>query len=233
MTRTCARMMRGARDASDARRDRPPNHHHHRRAIATTGVLCSPALGESVTYPAVSGGGGGAENRNAPNGTAALSFVANLEAARYVFVVVVVCGVMDRGRRYGTFVLAWLAALRHVVRPPPAARAALLLLLGRIRREALPAFAPLGLLRACSCVVCCVLFALICTRPHTTRGFIRPQAKKSRKMNFPFTQGQPRRPDLSEDPVAFDPGRPPVVAAGSTRTAGRPWADPRSVVRGA
>ena len=54
------------------------------RAIATTGVLCSPALGESDTYPAVSGGGGGAENRNAPNGTAALSFVANSEAARYI-----------------------------------------------------------------------------------------------------------------------------------------------------
>ena len=53
-----------------------------------------------------------------------------------------------------------LAALRHVVRPPPAARAALLLLLGRIRREMLPAFAPPGVLRACSCVVCCVLFAL-------------------------------------------------------------------------
>jgi len=53
-----------------------------------------------------------------------------------------------------------LAALRHVVRPPPAARAALLLLLGRIRRETLPAFAPPGVLRACSCVVCCVLFAL-------------------------------------------------------------------------
>ena len=53
-----------------------------------------------------------------------------------------------------------LTALRHVVRPPPAARAALLLLLGRIRRETLPAFAPPGVLRACSCVVCCVLFAL-------------------------------------------------------------------------
>ena len=30
------------------------------RAIATTGALCLPALGESGTYPAVSGGGGGA-----------------------------------------------------------------------------------------------------------------------------------------------------------------------------
>jgi len=50
--------------------------------------------------------------------------------------------------------------LRHVVRPPPAVHAALLLLLGRIRREMLPAFAPPGVLRACSCVVCCVLFAL-------------------------------------------------------------------------
>ena len=77
------------------------------RAIATTGALCSPTLGESETYPAVSGGAGGAENRNAPNSTAALSFVANSEAARYVFVVVVVHDAMDRGRRYGTFVLAW------------------------------------------------------------------------------------------------------------------------------
>ena len=33
-------------------------------------------------------------------------FVANSEAARYVFVVVVIGDVMDRGRRYGTFVLA-------------------------------------------------------------------------------------------------------------------------------
>ena len=80
------------------------------RAIATTGVLCSPALGESDTYPAVSGGGGGAENRNAPNGTAALSFVANSEAARYVFVVVAVGDVMIAGRRYGTFVLAWASS---------------------------------------------------------------------------------------------------------------------------
>ena len=77
------------------------------RAIATTGVLCSPALGESDTYPAVSGGGGGAENRNAPNDTAALSFVENSEAARYVFVVVVIGDVMIAGRRYHTFVLAW------------------------------------------------------------------------------------------------------------------------------
>ena len=76
------------------------------RAIATTGVLCSPALGESDTYPAVSGGGGGAENRNAPNDTAALSFVGNPEAARYVFVVVVIGDVMLTGRRYYTFVLA-------------------------------------------------------------------------------------------------------------------------------
>ena len=60
------------------------------RAIATTGALCSPALGESGTYPAVSGGGGGAENQNVPNDTAAPSFVANSEAARYVFVVVVI-----------------------------------------------------------------------------------------------------------------------------------------------
>ena len=76
------------------------------RAIATTGVLCSPTLGESETYPAVSGGAGGAENRNAPNGTAALSFVANSEAARYVFVVVAAADAMIAGRRYDTFVLA-------------------------------------------------------------------------------------------------------------------------------
>ena len=79
------------------------------RAIATTGVLRSPALGKSDTYPAVSGGGGRAENQNAPNGTAALSFVANSEAARYVFVVVVIGDVMIGGRRYDTFVLACTA----------------------------------------------------------------------------------------------------------------------------
>ena len=80
-----------------------------------------------------------------------------------------------------------LAALRHVVWPPLTAHAALLLLLGRIRRETLPAFAPPGVLRACSCVVCCVLFVhAVCTRPHTRSRFIRSQAK-SREMNFPFT----------------------------------------------
>ena len=79
-----------------------------------------------------------------------------------------------------------LAALRYVVRPPPAARAALLLLLNRIRREALPAFALLGLLRACSCVVCCVLFALIYTRPHTTCDFIRPQVQKKTRNELLF-----------------------------------------------
>ena len=53
---------------------------------------------------------GEAENRNAPNGTAALSFVENSEAARYVFVMVVVVGdVMIAGRRYRTFVLACAA----------------------------------------------------------------------------------------------------------------------------
>ena len=46
------------------------------------------------------------EIQKAPNDTAALSFVANSEAARYVFVVVAAADVMDRGRRYGTFVLA-------------------------------------------------------------------------------------------------------------------------------
>ena len=65
------------------------------RPIATTGMLLSPALGEPGTYPAVSGGGGGAENRNAPNDTAALGFVKNSEAARYVFVVVVIGDVMN------------------------------------------------------------------------------------------------------------------------------------------
>ena len=48
----------------------------------------SPALGEPDAYLVVSGGGGGMEIRKAPNDTAALSFVANSEAARYVFVVV-------------------------------------------------------------------------------------------------------------------------------------------------
>ena len=85
------------------------------RAIATTGVLCSPALGESGTNPAVSGGGGGAENRNAPNDTAALSFVENSETARYVFVVVVIGDVMIAGRRYHTFVLACCFCEREAI----------------------------------------------------------------------------------------------------------------------
>ena len=51
------------------------------------------------------------EIRKAPNDTAALSFVANSEAARYVFVVVVVHDVMIAGRRYDTFVLACPRAL--------------------------------------------------------------------------------------------------------------------------
>ena len=55
------------------------------RAIATTEALCSPALGESGTYPVVSGGGGGVEIRNAPNDTAALIFFEFTEAARCVF----------------------------------------------------------------------------------------------------------------------------------------------------
>ena len=76
------------------------------RAIATTGALCSPALGEPGTYPAVSGGGGRAENRNAPNDTTALSFVGNSEAARYVFVAVVIGDALLAGRRYHNFVLA-------------------------------------------------------------------------------------------------------------------------------
>ena len=74
--------------------------------IVTVGVLCSPALGESGTYPAISGGGGGAENRNASNDTAALSFAENSEAARYVFVLVVMGDVIITDRRYHTFVLA-------------------------------------------------------------------------------------------------------------------------------
>ena len=46
------------------------------------------------------------EIRKAPNDTAALSFVANSEAARYVFVVVAAADVMITSRRYGSFVLA-------------------------------------------------------------------------------------------------------------------------------
>ena len=49
------------------------------------------------------------EIRKAPNDTAALGFVANSEAARYVFVVVAAADVMIAGRRYGTFVLACFA----------------------------------------------------------------------------------------------------------------------------
>ena len=48
------------------------------------------------------------EIRKAPNDTAALSFVANSEAARYVFVVVAAADVMIAGRRFHTFVLACL-----------------------------------------------------------------------------------------------------------------------------
>ena len=78
----------------------------HSLAIATTGALCSPSLGEPDAYLVVSGDGGGMEIRKAPNDTAALSFVANSEAARYVFVVVAAADVMIAGRRYHTFVLA-------------------------------------------------------------------------------------------------------------------------------
>ena len=67
------------------------------------------ALGEPDAHLAVSGGGGGMEIRKAPNDTATLSFVENSEAARYVFVVVVIGDVMIAGRRYYTFVLAWRA----------------------------------------------------------------------------------------------------------------------------
>ena len=48
------------------------------------------------------------EIRNAPNSTAALSFVEFTEAARYVFVLVAAAGVMVAGRRYDTIVLAYL-----------------------------------------------------------------------------------------------------------------------------
>ena len=85
--------------------------------------------------------------------------------------------------------------------------------------------------RAARLFLCCVLYA-VCTRPHNRSGFIRSQAK-SREMGFPFTQGQSRRPNLIGDSVTPDPNRPRVVAPGSTRTAGRPWVDLRSVVRGA
>ena len=63
-------------------------------------------------------GGGGAENRNAPNDTAALSFVESSEAARYVFVVVVIGDVMIAGRRYRTFVLACRAAAVRLYSSP-------------------------------------------------------------------------------------------------------------------
>ena len=57
------------------------------------------------------------EIRKAPDNTAALSFVANSEATRYVFVVVAAADVMIAGRRYDTFVLAWLLS-RHPVSQP-------------------------------------------------------------------------------------------------------------------
>ena len=86
--------------------------------------------------------------------------------------------------------------------------------------------------RAARLFLCRVLCA-VCTRPHTRSGFVRSQAK-SRETNFPFAQDQSRRPGLSGDSVAPDPGRlRRVVAPGSTRTAGRPWVDPRPVVRSA
>ena len=87
------------------------------RAIATTGVLCSPALGESGTYPAVSGGGGGAENRNAPNDTAALSFVENSEVARYVFVMVVIGDVIILAVVMVMTLLCWRASKVEIVKP--------------------------------------------------------------------------------------------------------------------
>ena len=55
------------------------------RAIATTGALCSSSHGGSGAYLVVPGRGCEVEIRNAPNGTAALIFVENAEAARCVF----------------------------------------------------------------------------------------------------------------------------------------------------
>ena len=77
------------------------------RAIAKTGALCSPALGESDAYPVVSGGGGGAEIRNAPIITVALgSGFCQVQRDRTVcFVLVAAADVMIAGRRYGRFVL--------------------------------------------------------------------------------------------------------------------------------
>ena len=54
------------------------------RAIATTGALCSSSHGGSGAYLVVPGRGCEVEIRNAPNGTAALIFVWNAEAARCV-----------------------------------------------------------------------------------------------------------------------------------------------------
>ena len=56
---------------------------------------CSQACAARGTCGRLGGGGGGAENRNAPKDTAALSFVENSEAARYIFVVVVIGDVMN------------------------------------------------------------------------------------------------------------------------------------------
>ena len=82
---------------------------------------------------------------------------------------------------------------------------------------------------ACSCVVCCVLFALDRTLEAALCVHKRNPAKWAFLLRF--TQGQSRRPNLIGNSLAPDPGRPWVVAPGSTRAAGRPWVDPRSVVR--
>ena len=77
------------------------------RAIATTGALCSSSHGGSGAYLFVPGRGRMVEIRNAPNGTAALIFVENAEAARCVFGLVLCADVTEGGRRYHCFVLAW------------------------------------------------------------------------------------------------------------------------------
>ena len=75
------------------------------RAIATTGALCSSSHGGSGAYLVVPGSGCEVEIRNAPNGTAALIFVENAEAARCVFGLVLCADVTEGGRRYHLFVL--------------------------------------------------------------------------------------------------------------------------------
>ena len=93
-------------DQKQIARSRSRDRHDRGAVLACSRLSASQA---HCAYPAVSGGAGGAENRNAPNGTAALSFVANSEAARYVFVVVAAADVVIAGRRYDTTLLCWRA----------------------------------------------------------------------------------------------------------------------------